>query len=323
MGPLYDVVSLGELLIDFTPYGKSAEGRELLETNPGGGPPNMLSMVSMLGGKTAFVGKVGDDHYGHFLEETVRSRGIDTRGVLFDKSVFTTLAFVHLTDQGDRSFSFARKPGADILLRQDEVDWDILRRARIFHYSTVSMTEEPIRGTVKRAVQTAREAGALVSFDPNYRPFLWGDVAEAKAEMEYGISHCDILKISGEELELATGVSDVAAGVDHLFSRFSNLRIVFATLGRDGCYYRMGDVRDRQPTFTRVKTIDTTGAGDTFLGCCLCRIAEAGSLNPDKKTLDEIVYFASAAASLITTRRGGICSVPGEDEIRSLMAEGY
>ena len=318
----FDVVTLGEVLIDFTPYGKSEEKRDLLEVNPGGGPANMLSMVNKLGGKAAFVGKVGDDHYGHFLSDTLENSGINTQGIVFDASCFTTLAFVHLDEQGDRSFSFARKPGADIMLREDEVNWDIICSGKIFHFSTLSLTDEPVRSTIHLAIEKARTAGAMISFDPNIRPFLWKNETESKEQMLYGISECDVLKISDNELELATGINNIEKAVDWLLSQYPNVKLIFATLGKNGCYYKRENISGLLPTFTGVKTIDTTGAGDSFMGCCLHRIAQIGHLELDKKQLDDLVTFANAAASLVTTKRGGIYSIPDQADILTLIQKG-
>jgi len=317
----YDVVSLGELLIDFTPYGKSGQGHDVLEANPGGGCCNVLSMVSKLGGKTAFLGKVGDDHFGHYLEETAREQKIDTQGVVFDKRWFTTLAFVHLDETGDRSFSFARKPGADMMYEKEEVRTDILEKSFIFHYSTVAMSREPERSTVRYAVEFAKQAGCLLSFDPNIRPFLWDDMNEAVEMMKFGLSMCDILKISEEELVLATGLEDIEKAIDVLHQQYPNIRLFLATLGKKGCYYKFGDITGMQGTFTNVRTIDTTGAGDTFIGCCLYRIAKQGGLVFTEKELADMIRHANAAASLITTRRGAMGVVPSSEEIESLLQE--
>ncbi len=314
----FDVVSLGELLIDFTPYGQSDQGHSVLEVNPGGGPCNVLSMVSSLGGKTAFIGKVGDDHFGHLLAQQVAARAINVDGLVFDKNYFTTLAFVHLDQDGDRSFSFARKPGADIMLTQEEVKMNIITDSLIFHFSTLSMTDEPIRQTIQVAVTEAKAAGTLLSFDPNIRPPLWRSMEEAKEWMHYGFSQCDILKVSEEELYLATGLEEIKPAVQQLLSQYPNIKLIFATLGKEGCYYQMGTKSGNSPAFT-VKTIDTTGAGDTFIGTCLYQIAQKGSLNFSLPELEEMAALANAAASLITTRRGALNAVPTLEEIETLL----
>lgn len=318
----YDVVCLGELLIDFTPYGKSEQGHDILEANPGGGPCNVLSMVGRLGGRTAFIGKVGDDHFGHYLEEVAREQNIDTQGVVFDSGSFTTLAFVHLDETGDRSFSFARKPGADMMLVEDEVRTDIIDKSYIFHFSTVAMSREPARTTMHFAVEYAKKAGCLLSFDPNIRPFLWDDQNESIEQMKYGLAMCDILKISEEELVLATGIEDIAEGIEVLHRQYPNIRLFLATLGKKGCYYKLGDITGMQGTFTNVKTIDTTGAGDTFIGCCLYRIAEHGGLDFAQHELTDVIRYSNAAASLITTRRGAMRVEPTPAEIEDLMQNG-
>lgn len=317
----YDIVALGEILIDFTPYGTSEQGNALLEVNPGGAPCNVLAMAAKLGAKTAFIGKAGGDAYGRLLKKTAAEAGIGTEGLLLDDSVFTTLAFVHLDESGDRSFSFCRKPGADTLLRADEIDEALVRGAGIFHFGTLSMTGEPAKTATKAAVKLAKECGALLSFDPNYRPLLWNGADEAKEAMAWGFAQCDILKISDNELELATGETDVEAGAEKLAAQYPNIRLLLVTMGAAGCYFRFGDVRGSCPAYP-VKAVDTTGAGDTFMGCCLYEIAGSGLEGLGKAELEAMTNFANAAASLITTRKGAICSMPERGEITALMQQG-
>ena len=201
----FDVVALGELLVDFTENGISNQGNPLLEAKPGGAPCNVLSMLQNLGKKTAFIGKVGQDAFGQMLAEAVRKQGINTDNLLMDPQVPTTLAFVHTKEDGDRSFSFYRNPGADMMLREEEIDENLLRDTKIFHFGTLSMTDERIAGVTKYAVETAKSANALISFDPNYRPLLWENADDAKRQMWYGISRCDILKIADDEISFLTG----------------------------------------------------------------------------------------------------------------------
>ena len=316
----YDIVALGEILIDFTPHGTSAQGNALLEVNPGGAPCNVLAMAAKLGAKTAFIGKVGGDAYGRMLKGTAEAAGINTEGMLLDDSVFTTLAFVHLDESGDRSFSFCRKPGADTMLRTDEVRGELVREAKIFHFGTLSMTDEPAKSATRSAAGLAKENGALISFDPNYRPLLWSGAKEAKEAMAWGFAQCDILKISDDELELATGEGNVETGAEQLAAHYPNIRLMFVTMGAAGCYFRFGELRGKSPAFP-VKTIDTTGAGDTFMGCCLYEIARLGLEKLDKTKVEAMTNFANGAASLITTRKGAICSMPERVEILALMEQ--
>ncbi len=314
----FDLTALGEVLIDFTPHGKSEQGNDLLEVNPGGAPCNVLAMAAKLGAKTTFIGKAGDDTFGRELKKTLETVGIDVESMLLDASVFTTLAFVHLDLNGDRSFSFCRNPGADLMLRAEEVDAKRIQETKIFHFGTLSMTDEPARSATKHAVQLAKESGAVISFDPNFRPLLWKDIKKAKEAMDWGFSQCDVLKISDNELELATDVENVETAVDHLCGKFPNIRLVLATMGERGCYFRYGSDSGMCPAYP-VNVIDTTGAGDTFMGCCLYTISQKGLLQLEHCELMHMVDFANAAASIVTTRKGAIRSMPEREEIKNLM----
>ena len=236
MGMQFDVAALGELLIDFTENGKSAQGNPLFEANPGGAPCNVLSMLKKLGHACAFIGKLGDDMFGKMLRDTAEDVGIDTRALILDPGAHTTLAFVHTAENGDRDFSFYRDPGADMLLREDEIPEELIRSARIFHFGTLSMTHEGVRAATKKAVAIAKDAGALISFDPNLRPPLWASLEDAKAQIAWGLSQCDVLKIADNELEFMTGETDFEKGaaiLRHLFYRaafpvrFFRLRLRF------------------------------------------------------------------------------------------------
>lgn len=321
----FDVVSQGELLVDFTPYGLSDQGNVLLETNPGGGPCNVLAMVTKLSGRAAFIGKVGDDFYGHFLSDRVSSQGIDVSGVVYDAHAFTTLAFVHLNEEGERHFSFARKPGADSLLTRSDIPVSILDSAKIFHFSSVALSAEPARSAMKYSVAYASEKGKILSFDPNYRPLLWACEQEAKEQIRYGFSHCRILKIAEDEILFMTGLADVRMAVDKIAADYPNIEIIFATLGKKGCLAYVKNagapIVIQADTFTQVKTIDTTGAGDIFIGYCLYVIAKRLSLIFSIAELQEMVVHANAAASLITTRKGALCAVPTREEIDRLAGE--
>lgn len=310
----FDVVALGELLVDFTENGISNQGNPLLEANPGGAPCNVLSMLQNLGKKTAFIGKVGQDAFGQMLAEAVRKQGINTDNLLMDPQVPTTLAFVHTKEDGDRSFSFYRNPGADMMLREEEIDENLLRDTKIFHFGTLSMTDERIAGVTKYAVETAKSANALISFDPNYRPLLWENANDAKRQMWYGISRCDILKIADDEISFLTGTEDIDAGIAKITEKY-HPALIFATMGKQGskAYYK--DTSVFCPPFLRDDTVETTGAGDTFMACVLNAALEKGIHTLHWDDLMEMLEFANAAASIITTRKGALKVMPGKQEV--------
>lgn len=314
----FDVVALGELLIDFTENGVSEQGNPILEANPGGAPCNVLAMLNKLGKKTAFIGKVGNDTFGHMLKRTVEESGTDVTNLVMDNDVHTTLAFVHTYPDGEREFSFYRNPGADMMLTRDEVREDIIKAARIFHFGTLSSTHEGVRAATRYAVDIAKENGLLISFDPNLREPLWNSLDDAKREIEYGLSKCDILKISDNELEFMTGTDDYSKGVKMLREKY-DIPLIFVTLGKDGsrAYYK--DIMVEAPPFTEVKTIEKTGAGDTFGGCALGYILEHGIDNLTEENLRELIIFANAGASLITTKKGALKVMPEKSEIEALI----
>ena len=315
----FDVVALGELLIDFTENGTSPQGNPVLEANPGGAPCNVLAMLNKLGKKTAFIGKVGNDTFGRQLAETVRQSGTDISNLVFDDTVHTTLAFVHTFAGGEREFSFYRNPGADMMLTKDEVMTDIVKEAKIFHFGTLSSTHEGVREATRYAVETARNNGSLISFDPNLREPLWNSPEDAKKEIEYGFSKCDILKISDNELEFMTGTDDYSKGVEILRSKYSNIKIIFVTLGKDGSRIYYKNMMAEQPTFSEVKPIEKTGAGDTFEGCALNFLLEHDIDSLTEDNLSNLLLFANAGASLITTRKGALKVMPEKSEIEALI----
>ena len=314
-----DVTALGELLIDFTENGTSAQGNPILEVNPGGAPCNVLAMLQKLGKQTAFIGKVGDDMFGRQLTEAVSSVGVDTRALLVDKEVHTTLAFVHTYPDGDRDFSFYRNPGADMMLTKDDVDEDLIRSSRIFHFGTLSSTHEGVREATRYAIEVAREAGDLISFDPNLRPPLWSSLDDAKREIEYGLGKCDILKISDNEVEFLFGTTDYDLGAKLLKEKY-NIPLILITLGPNGsrAYYK--DMRVEVAPFLQEKTIETTGAGDTFCASSLNYVLEHGLDNLTKENLTELLTFANAAASLITTKKGALKVMPKKEEVLAFIA---
>ncbi len=316
----YDVTALGELLIDFTENGNSEQGNPLMEANPGGAPCNMLSMIQKLGGTTAFIGKVGKDMFGRQLRQAVESVGIDTRNLMEDEEVHTTLAFVHTFPDGDRDFSFYRNPGADMMLTKEEIQEDLIRNSKAFHFGTLSSTHEGVREATRYAIDVAKEAGCLISFDPNLRPPLWNTLEDARKEIEYGLSKADILKISDNEVEFLCGTSDYDEGAKMLIEKY-NIPFVCVTLGKDGsrAYYK--GMRVEVSGFVQENTIETTGAGDTFCGCMLHYIIQHGLEDLTEENLRELLTFANAAASVITTRKGALAVMPSKEEVEELLRE--
>lgn len=314
----YDVTALGELLIDFTENGNSEQGNPLMEANPGGAPCNMLAMIQKLGGTTAFIGKVGKDMFGRQLRQAVESVGIDTRNLMEDEEVHTTLAFVHTFPDGDRDFSFYRNPGADMMLTKEEIQEDLIRNSKVFHFGTLSSTHEGVREATRYAIDVAKEAGCLISFDPNLRPPLWNTLEDARKEIEYGLSKADILKISDNEVEFLCGTSDYDEGAQMLIEKY-NIPFVCVTLGKDGsrAYYK--GMRVEVPGFVQKNTIETTGAGDTFCGCMLHYIIQHGLEDLTEENLRELLTFANAAASVITTRKGALAVMPSKEEVERML----
>ena len=317
----FDVVALGELLVDFTQNGLSEQGNLLFEANPGGAPANVLAMLRKLGKRCAFVGKVGADSFGDMLARTVEEAGIDTRGLMRDREIPTTLAVVHTFPNGDRDFSFYRKPGADIMLRPEELDEDLLTGCRIFHFGTLSLTDEPCRAATEKAVKLAKEAGALISFDPNLRLPLWKTEDDAKAAIEWGLARCDVLKIADNELLFMTGESDFDSGAAILRGRFPNIRLFNVTAGAEGSYSYYGEERVFVPACKRGGVIETTGAGDTFCASVLNFVLEHGLEDLSWDDLRAMLRFANTAAWFVTTKKGAIRSMPERATVEKLLAE--
>lgn len=313
---MFDVAALGELLIDFTPAGLSDKGSDLFEKNPGGAPANVLAAVSKLKGSTAFIGMVGNDQFGFFLRDVLKSNDIDVSGLRFSNEANTTLAFVHLDRDGDRSFSFYRNPGADMMLDKSDVDYEIIKRSKIFHFGSISLTHEPSRRATLSAAKFAKENSVIVSYDPNYRPPLWKSPEDAKEKIVLGLKYADILKISKEELKLITGIDDLEEGSDILYKM--GISIVLVTLGPHGCFYRYRGGYGEVGTYD-VKVVDTTGAGDAFLGGFLYRLS-GRSLHDISKLRNEefqdIVSFGNAVGALSTTKNGAIPAMPTLEEIK-------
>ena len=313
----YDVVALGELLIDFTENGKSNQGNPLFEANPGGAPCNVLAMLTKLGHKTAFIGKVGEDFFGEQLRDAITEVGIDASGLCTDKEIHTTLAMVHTYPDGDRDFSFYRNPGADMMLTADEVNPEVVKDTKVFHFGTLSMTHDGVREATKKAVETAKANGCLVSFDPNLRPPLWSSLDLAKEQMEYGFGKCDILKISDNEIQFVSGKEDYDEGIAYLQETY-NIPLILLTMGKDGsrAYYK--GMRVERPGFS-VKAIETTGAGDTFCGSSLNYLVDHDFENLTEEQLGEMLTFANAAAALVTTKKGAIKAMPVKEEVLELI----
>lgn len=317
---LYDVIALGELLIDFTENAISPQGNQLFEANPGGAPCNVLAMLHKLGQKTAFIGKVGNDQFGLKLKEVLNSTGISTAYLYLDNQIPTTLAFVHTFEDGDRDFSFYRNPGADMMLTEQEVREEAIRSAKAFHHGTLSMTHEGVRNATKKALQLAKKHHLLITFDPNLREPLWENLADAKEQILYGLSQCDAVKISEEELEFVTGISDIKEAAFKIKEEYS-IPLICVTLGKKGSIAFYQDLVVERKPFLQQNTIETTGAGDTFCASMIHFILKYGLSNLDKEKLTEMLTFANAAASLITTKKGALCVMPSEQEVIQFIQE--
>lgn len=310
----YDVTALGEILIDYTPLPKSETGMMVFEQNPGGAPANVLACLSKLGKHTAFIGKAGNDMQGKFLQQTLIDAQIETRGFILDDKFFTTLAFVSLDEYGDRSFAFARKPGADTQLTFEDVDLDLIENSRIFHFGSLSLTDNPAREATFFALEHAKKAGSIISYDPNYRPLLWKSEADAIEKMRSVLPYVNVMKLSDEEVFLLTGEHDFEIATKKLLSQ--GISIVAITLGEKGAIVANHEGFLEVPS-QKVSAIDTTGAGDAFWGGFLYKLLES-SKKPMELTLSEIKTFAefsNSVAGICVQRRGAIPAMPSLDEI--------
>lgn len=322
MAKKIDVLALGELLVDFTENGKSKQSNLLFEACPGGAPCNVLAMLRKLDKSCAFIGKVGDDMFGRLLCNAVEEVGINIDGVIMDTEVPTTLAFVQTLQGGERDFSFYRKPGADMMLAKEELPTHMLENARIFHFGTLSMTHLGVRNTTQRAVEIAKKSGALISFDPNLRPPLWDNQENAKKQIAWGLSQCDILKIADNELLFMTGENDFYKGAAMLQNQYPNIKVLNLTAGANGSYSFYGnDEPVFMPAFCLGGTIETTGAGDTFCACVLSFILENGIDNLSVQDRQQMLRFANAAAYLVTTRKGALRAMPNQSEIVQILEQ--
>ena len=319
MGEKIDVVALGELLIDFTVNGISEQGNPLMEANPGGAPCNALSMLSRLGHKVAFIGKVGNDGFGKQLQNAIEEQGIITKGLKFDNDVHTTLAIVLKLANGDRDFSFYRKPGADIMLTPEEVNEDMIKEAKVFHFGSLSLTDKPVRSATMKAVEIAKESGSVITFDPNLREPLWDSLMEAAQQIDWGLQQCDVLKISDNEIQWFTGKEDFNEGIEVLKAKYPNIKLICLSMGIDGsrAYYK--DFCVERPAFIQSGPVETTGCGDTFCGCMIHTVLENGLDNLDEEKLGNMLTFANAAASLVSKKKGALRVMPYREDVLAFI----
>ncbi len=315
----FDVIALGELLIDFTENGVSEQGNPLLEANPGGAPCNVLSMLTRLGKKTAFLGKVGNDGFGELLTKAVQEQGINTEGLKYDNDVHTTLALVLKKENGDRDFSFYRKPGADMMLREEEIDGSLIKESKVFHFGTLSLTDEPVISATKKAVSIAKENGLIITFDPNLREPLWNSLEEAHEMVDWGLQQADVVKISDNEITWFTGFDDFDSGIKKLQSDYPNLKLICLSMGADGSRAITKEQDVFYPAFLQEATIETTGAGDTFCANMINTVLENGVDHFEEETLKEMLKFGNAAASLVTTKKGALRVMPTKEEVLSFI----
>lgn len=315
----YDVVALGELLIDFTENGLSEQGNPLLEANPGGAPCNVLSMLQKLGDKTAFIGKVGNDGFGHLLTKAVQEQGIDTTGLVYDNDVHTTLALVLKKENGDRDFAFYRNPGADMNLKEEEVDESLIASSSIFHFGTLSLTDKSVKNATQKAVKVAKENGLTITFDPNLREPLWRSLEEAHEQVAWGLQQADVVKISDNEITWFTGMDNYDEGIAFLQKEYPNLKLICLSMGGDGSKAVYRDIHVAYPAFLQEATIETTGAGDTFCACMIHTVLENGIDHLDEEKLKEMLKFANAAASLVTTKKGALRVMPTKEEVETFI----
>ncbi len=316
---MIDVVALGELLIDFATLMVDQDGYPTMAAHPGGAPANFLAALTKFRAKTALLGKVGTDAFGKMLITTLEKAGIETRGLLVDDNYFTTLAFVTFDEQGDRAFSFSRKPGADTCISFEELDLSLIDEAKVFHFGTLSLTDEPARTATQQAVNYAKRKGKLITYDPNLRKPLWKDLDEAKKQLLWGLGQADVVKISDEEVEFLFGLG-VEEGAKYILEQYG-VKLVFVTCGADGCYFQNRAARGHVPSLTNIQVKDTTGAGDIFGGSAVWKLLQYGTdpATMDEAALRDVVTFACTAAGLSTTKSGGISSVPEYEDVLERM----
>jgi fructokinase len=316
---MYDAAAIGEVLIDFTPSGTDGNGFQAFTANPGGAPANVMAALAKWGRKTAFIGKAGMDSFGLFLQETLVKSGVDTEGLVLSDGYPTTLAFVHLNADGDRSFSFYRNPGADMMLSPEEINLDIVEQAGLLHFGSVSLTDEPAREATLHAVREAKRSGKQISFDPNLRPLLWESLDIAKEQIRQGLAYADVVKLSLEELEFLTGTRKLEQGTESLYEEFQ-IPLILVTLGEDGCFYRIGGEWGSASGYP-VQAIDTTGAGDCFFAGFLWGMLELGKTAAELEAgnLPDMLAFANGAGALVTQQKGAIPAIPSIEEIKAFI----
>ena len=316
---MIDVVALGELLIDFACQSTDAEGYPTMAAHPGGAPANFLAALTKFGAKTALLGKVGADTFGKLLIGTLNKAGIETRGLVSTEDVFTTLAFVTFDEHGDREFAFSRKPGADTCIRFEELDLSLIDEAKVFHFGTLSLTDEPARSSTYRAVAYAKNKGKLITYDPNLRKPLWKDLDTAKEQLIWGLTQADVVKISDEEVKFLFNLS-VEDGADYILKNFG-VKLVFVTCGAEGCFFKNAVAQGHVPSLDGIKVVDTTGAGDIFGGSAVWKLLQTGKapelLNATE--LADVARFACTSAGLSTTKPGGLSSVPEKSQVQKWM----
>ena len=316
---MIDVVALGELLIDFATIQTDPEGYPTMAAHPGGAPANFLAALTKFGASTALLGKVGTDTFGKLLLGTLQKAGIESRGLITTDDVFTTLAFVTFDEHGDRAFAFSRKPGADTCITFEELDLSLLDEAKVFHFGTLSLTDEPARSATYRAVEYAASKGKLITYDPNLRKPLWKSLETAREQMIWGLGHADVVKISDEEVEFLFGLG-VREGAEYILKNFG-FKLVFVTCGADGCFFKNAVAEGHVPSLRGIKVIDTTGAGDIFGGSAVWKLLQIDK-DPDLLNVEEltdVTRFACTAAGLSTTKPGGITSVPEKSQVEKWM----
>lgn len=317
----YDITVFGEILIDFTSQGQSEGGQMLYARNPGGAPANVAVAAQKLGAHTAFIGKAGKDMHGEFLRSVLEKENVDTKGLILDEKYFTTLAFVNVNESGERTFSFARKPGADTKIQKEEVNIDVLDSTNIFHVGSLSLTDQPARDTTFYAVKRAKNKGSMISYDPNYRASLWKDEETAKQHMRSLVPYADLMKISDEEAELLTDCKEVSKAAEILYQQ--GVKIVAITLGGKGAYIYSGEGGCMVPGFSVTKVEDTNGAGDSFWGGFLYKISTSGK-KLGELTQEELVRYArfgNAVASLCVEKKGAIPAMPNLQQVEERMGK--
>ena len=316
---IYDITAFGEILIDFTSQDLNEDGQMLYARNPGGAPANVAVAAARLGAHTAFMGKAGNDMHGKFLKSVLEKESVDTKGMLLDENYFTTLAFVEVSETGERTFSFARKPGADTKIQKEEVDVDVLDNTHIFHVGSLSLTDQPARDTTFYAVKRAKNKGSVISYDPNYRASLWPDEETAKKHMRSLVPYVDLMKISDEETELLTDHKDVRKAAEALYSQ--GVKVVAITLGGEGAYLYSKDGGCMVSGFAVKQIADTNGAGDSFWGGFLYKVSTSEKQLDEltQEDLKEFARFGNAVASLCVEKKGAIPAMPELAQVEERM----